>query len=260
MENEDKLFEENKKRKDLFTDEPIKEEEEITILEPEIEEVKKTSFIKKLVKKLGRMIAFLVEVVITVIIVLVIYQGITMVVQFGKVEGSSMEPTYFNGDRIVFEKIGEEYEPGDIVVFLYETNNEKYFQEVYKDLGYELSNTQLIGHYHIKRVYGVPGDEIEIVRNKVLVNGEEVLETDVYMMHQKYTLEEGQYFLVGDNFNSSFDSRYHGPVETNQILGEVLYSEKWHEYKAQKRLEENMTEDEKAQQKLEEEKNEETKE
>lgn len=81
----------------------------------------------------------------------------------------------------------------------------------------------------LKRVVGVPGDTIEIRGGKLYVNGENnsfyngiTTPTDTYAI----TVPEDTFFLLGDNFNYSYDSRYeeHGCVSIDDIWGKcILY-------------------------------------
>lgn len=80
----------------------------------------------------------------------------------------------------------------------------------------------------VKRVIGAPGDEVEIVDGQVLVNGAvfpesyrqaEVDDTDNV---EPFYLEEGEYFVLGDNRRYSNDSRDWGVVPEENIVGQVL--------------------------------------
>ena len=86
--------------------------------------------------------------------------------------------------------------------------------------------------YYIKRVIGLPGETVQIIDGKVHIDGKELTE-DVYgitdyieysgIAEEPYTLEEDEYFCMGDNRPVSFDSRYEevGPVARDEIIGKV---------------------------------------
>ena len=135
------------------------------------------------------------------------------------VKGISMEPTFEHNDYVVLNKIAYmvgEPKRGDIVVCSY-------------DKGTQEENI-------IKRVIGTPGDIIDIETGDeyqyiVLVNGEAIDES--YLgenMEQKgdieypYTVPDGCYFVMGDNRNSSNDSRSRliGAIPKENIEGKVI--------------------------------------
>jgi signal peptidase I len=80
----------------------------------------------------------------------------------------------------------------------------------------------------IKRVVGVPGDEIAVRGGTLFVNGEPQIEPYV---NKKFpdrstfaptTVPEGHYFMMGDNRANSRDSRFFGPVPKKNIEGEAF--------------------------------------
>lgn len=124
------------------------------------------------------------------------------------VSGDSMLPTYEDGDIVYVSKIAE-IQRGDVVVV---------YDEV-KEL------------LLIKRVIGLPEDKIKISNGTVFVNG--VALTEDYVSGENYsnyegvakeeiTLEEDEYFIMGDNRAVSRDSREIGPVPLKDIIGVVL--------------------------------------
>lgn len=82
----------------------------------------------------------------------------------------------------------------------------------------------------IKRVIGLPGDEVKVEHGKLYINGTET--DEAYLtddLTKKYknqsfaiTVDEDSYYVLGDNRDHSVDSRDFGQIKQNQILGVIL--------------------------------------
>jgi signal peptidase I len=143
----------------------------------------------------------------TLVLTALIFLGIRMVVQNFRIEGRSMEPTLFPNEYLLVNKLS--YGPlgdpqrGDIIVFQ-AWNDDKDF---------------------IKRVVGIPGDEIQIRDDKVYVNGVPLAEP--YLTQPTtdtvgpITLGADEYYVLGDNRGNSSDSRTYGPLPRNRIVGKA---------------------------------------
>ena len=123
------------------------------------------------------------------------------------VRGSSMAPGIQDGDRILVEPWSYFFSPirrGDVVVLRYPLD---------PDVDY------------IKRIIGVPGDEVALADGKVWVNGELLEEPYVERVDQTSFLAErvapGHYFVLGDNRPRSSDSREFGLVPEVYLRGRV---------------------------------------
>lgn len=136
---------------------------------------------------------------------------IVFVVQPVRVEGTSMEPRLHDQERIFVNKfvyqLGE-IQRGDIVVFWYPRDPDKSF---------------------IKRVIGLPGEEIAIRNGIVYVDGvplEEPYVPPQYFDHGSFgpvVVPENCYFVLGDHRNSSNDSRAWGCVPRENIFGKAVF-------------------------------------
>lgn len=80
----------------------------------------------------------------------------------------------------------------------------------------------------IKRVVAVPGDSVEIKDGIVYVNDEKYSGNYDYrtdyagIASEKILLREDEYFILGDNREDSYDSRYYGAIRTENIKGIVI--------------------------------------
>lgn len=127
------------------------------------------------------------------------------------VDGPSMMPTLNHGERLLVDKISYRFaEPsrGEIVVFKYPANPSEHF---------------------IKRVVGLPGDEVEVANGIVKVNGK-VVEEDYISAPPRQgfspkVVPEGHYFVLGDNRNNSQDSRDSrvGFVPEELLVGRAIW-------------------------------------
>lgn len=129
------------------------------------------------------------------------------------VVGVSMEPTLYNGQHIFinsFLYLISSPKAGDVIVFLPNGNEN--------------------AHYYVKRVMAVPGDRVLISGGILYVNGEESPWVTEKLVEEgiaanEFTLENGEYFCIGDNPGNSEDSRSAnlGPVKEADIIGKVWF-------------------------------------
>ena len=74
----------------------------------------------------------------------------------------------------------------------------------------------------IKRVIAVPGDTVVLKNNKIEVNGYGIGDIGYDGENKTYQLGENEYFVVGDNWKNSCDSRTYGPIHADQIQSRII--------------------------------------
>ncbi len=161
---------------------------------------------------------FLFELVKIVVISLVIIIPIRyFLIQPFYVKGASMEPNFYDHEYLIVDEISYRFnspERGDIIVFRYPKDPQEYF---------------------IKRLIALPGETVQIKDGEVIIyNAENVqgMVLDEFYLpdnlktysntSSKIQLADDEYFMLGDNRNSSKDSRSFGPVNKTFITGRVL--------------------------------------
>ena len=142
---------------------------------------------------------------------------ITFVGQRTEVEGASMENTLHNGDNLIVDKLSYRFhdpERFDIIVFPFQ------FQD----------NT-----YYIKRIIGLPGETVQIMDDgSIYINGEKLEENygmevikpeTIGRAAEPIELGDDEYFVMGDNRNCSYDSRFwdNTYVRFDEILGKAVF-------------------------------------
>lgn len=148
------------------------------------------------------------------------------------VQGASMEPNFENSQYLIVNEFGykkTEVGIGENILFTVSPFKELERQEVIV-FRYPKNPSQ----FFIKRVIGLPGEKIEIKDNKVVIYNDEnpegfVLDEKGYLAENvktsggaTMTLEEDEYFVMGDNRNFSSDSRSWGPISEGDIIGKAF--------------------------------------
>ncbi len=147
-----------------------------------------------------------------------------------EIPSGSMEPTLRVGDHLLVSKFiygvripftdkrsprFREPRRGDVIVFVYPVDRSKDF---------------------IKRVIGVGGDTVEIINKKLIINGMEVADPHAAfysgVVYQGYEsprdnmgpikVPHGSLFVMGDNRDYSYDSRFWGFVPLRDVVGEAF--------------------------------------
>jgi len=128
------------------------------------------------------------------------------------VTGNSMEPTLSHGDMVVLNRLSYLFfDPrvGDIVAFPFAEDPSEFY---------------------IKRVIAAPGDIVDLRNGLFYVNGEPLDDAFSYYPTVSFgdirfpiTIEDGRYFVLGDNRNGSMDSRFAsvGNIRARDMVGRV---------------------------------------
>jgi signal peptidase I len=149
----------------------------------------------------------IIEILQTLVLAVILYFGIDAVFARVRVINISMQPTFYEGDVLLVNKLAYKLgkmHTGDVVIF----HNPSFLEEDY-----------------IKRLIGKPGDTVKAEGGKIYVNG--VALDEPYLAQPPYYLGEwvvpaDSVFVLGDNRNSSSDSHSWGFVPVDDLVGKAL--------------------------------------
>jgi signal peptidase I len=166
--------------------------------------------------------SFFVDTIETVVIALSIFLVIYLfLMQPHQVSGLSMFPNFHDKEYILTDKVSYKFgdpKRGDVVVFR----------------APQAANCpEGTGCDFIKRVIGLPGEQVQIIDHHYYINGQLLVEnyiaSDVitnpgaYIENQTIVLGANEYFVSGDNRPHSSDSRAWGPIRKDEIIGRGFF-------------------------------------
>ncbi|MCC8141763.1 MAG: signal peptidase I [Lachnospiraceae bacterium] len=164
--------------------------------------------------RLGAMrqvLIIIIEIAAALVLAFLLVYGLGLRVN---VSGNSMETTLSDGESVFVNRLAYRVgspKSGDVVVFM-PNGNEK-------------------SPYYIKRVVAAPGDSVQIKDGVIYVNDvmfddkDTEAVADAGLAEEKLTMGDDEYFVIGDNRNSSEDSRYtsFGNVKKEYIIGKAWF-------------------------------------
>ena len=148
------------------------------------------------------------EIIETILLTVIIYLSVNFATGRFRIEGSSMEPSLHQDQYVLVDKISYKIgnpQRGDVVVFNYPLATERDF---------------------IKRVIGLPGETVNIAGGVVSINGRPLQEPYISQAPDyegSWTLSANQFFVLGDNRNSSLDSHSWGPLDRHYLIGRAVF-------------------------------------
>ncbi len=154
---------------------------------------------------------FFIDLIETILLAMVIFLGINFMSSRIRVTSYSMEPTLYDGDFVLVDKMTYKFnqpQRGDIIIF---------------DTPKNIDDKP-----YIKRVIGLPGEIVTIEDGRVSIGGHQLLEKYI-VKHPGYNgswkVPEGSIFVLGDNRNNSSDSHIWGSVPISNVIGkaQVVY-------------------------------------
>lgn len=151
---------------------------------------------------------FLIDVLETLILSVVLFVGINAITARVRVDGTSMEPTLHNGELILVNKLAYKFSQpvrGDVIVFYFPRDPEQEY---------------------IKRLVGIPGDKVRVENGQLYVNDQLVDEPYIAAPPNypgEWVVPVGQFFVLGDNRNNSYDSHNWGSVPGEYVVGKAVF-------------------------------------
>jgi signal peptidase I len=173
---------------------------------------------------------FIVDVLQSAMQVFLLFIIFTSLIGRFEIRQTSMEPTFHEGQRVMVSQLGSVLPELSGRTAYAATGSERTTSVLRRQQVVVLYDMpKRTGDPLIKRLIALPGETIEIRDGEVLINDKELDEPYIngtFTSCNKYcgplTLDEEEYFFMGDNRAVSRDSRNFGPVPASQIVGPVV--------------------------------------
>ncbi len=159
------------------------------------------------------------DIVETILLVVVVYTLVNLSTARAVVIGPSMQPNFYTGQLVIINRFAyffSEPQRGDVVV----VHNPR--QECRTSASDDPNCEDLI-----KRVIGLPGEYVQIIKGRVYINSGPVAIQEPYIKDfclgcdGSWILDSQHYFILGDNRNNSWDSHAFGPILRDLIVGQA---------------------------------------
>ncbi len=182
------------------------------------EEQKQPTEAEKLTKKIKRrekgVKQYQFFILRALILILIVWLLFFVFIGLARMPSGDMYPRIDAGDMLLFYRLDKSPKAQDVIIF---RKASAQFPEA---------------PTYVARVIAVGGDTVEVTDYGVVVNGNSLVESNIFYRTAKYegddlpeypiTLEPGQCFVLVDYRNGGTDSRYFGPVDQSEILGTVI--------------------------------------
>lgn len=156
----------------------------------------------------------------TTLLVVILYVLLFHIVGLTAMKNGDMSPKIETGDLLLYYRLESRIKSQDVVILEKAVN---------KDM--TAAQTETGKQQYVCRVVACPGDVVDLTNETGLtINGNAVVETGIYFQTKPYegyveypvTLGENEYFVLADYRNGGVDSRFFGPVTSNEIKGVLI--------------------------------------
>ncbi len=183
-------------------------------------------FLKKI--KL-RHVLYLALIIIVVVFALLLLFGFLYAPS--RIEGDSMEKTIYDGDWLIIKKVNidtDSLSHGDIIIMEGEPKKYTLFSFLNNSDFAKRFLPSPIGEDWIKRIIAIEGETVDLINDRIYVNGIVIAEPylkgqgttyDKRLIEFPYTIPENEFFVMGDNRLESHDSRNIGSIGADEIIG-----------------------------------------